>query len=472
MPSVKSIFYLLLSSFVLYVAYRERYWLKSHEKIMQSQSDIERVAGDLLASINLRFVSSRTLQSLWAGYGHICHIVAAPLHGDASEQSSLILKYITPPQAPGRDPRPDEGHLRKLLSYQVELAFYTHLAPLLPPHVAVASCLASINSGPAAAPSAPSAPDVEFKTAMLLTDLRPAFPVAGERRGALPEAQVYAALGWLADFHGFWWRRDRDGGGGGGGGLFDRGRLVRPPLAHFEEHGDAFIRSAAAAGPDGEGKAASVWLNGGYTYLETRRGEYAGLCEDDGSEWAGLLCRPVAGREMSAAELVARALAPEAEGGGGALAAYQTLIHGDVKSENLFTNKQGDRVAFYDFQYVGLGIGACDLAKLFTCSVPRSMLLKGTTGGKRDGGGRQLLLPMEEGEEKLLRFYLERLQRASGKSYEWDAFVRHWETALVDWLRFQASWGFWGNTEWLEGRARSILADRAWMEWLRAATTE
>lgn len=452
---------------------------------MQSKGVIEHVAADLLASKNLRLVSSRTLQSLWAGYGHICHIVAAPLHGDdddlndASEkQSSFVLKYITPPHAPtSRGAPPDEGHLRKLLSYQVELAFYTHLAPLLPPEVAVASCLASIHSSPPAAAEATAGADVEFKTAMLLTDLRPAFPVAGERRGALADAQVRAALGWLADFHGFWWGRVRDGGGPGG--LFDRGGLVRPPLAHFAEHGDAFMRGAAAAGgADGEGgsRAARVWLNGGYTYLETRRGEYAGLCEDGGSEWAEALCRPVAGgRGLSVADLVARALAPQA-GGGGALAAYETLIHGDVKSENLFTNEQGDKVAFYDFQYVGLGIGACDLAKLFTCSVPRSML-RGPAGaeGQRGAGGHQQpqrLLAMEEGEERLLRAYLERLRRASGRSYEWDAFVRHWETALVDWLRFQASWGFWGNTEWLEGRVRSILADRAWMEWLQAATME
>lgn len=472
MPSVKSIFILLLSSFIFYLAYRKQYSLNSHQGDMQSQGDIERVAGDLLASKNLRLVSSRTLQSLWAGYGHICHIIAAPLHGDDSNDapephSSLILKYITPPHTPTRrGSRPDEGHLRKLLSYQVELAFYTHLAPLLPPDVAVASCLASIHSSHAAAAAA----DVKFKTAMLLTDLRPTFPVAGERRGALTEVQIRAALGWLADFHGFWWGHVRDGGDSGSGGLFDRGGLVRPPLAHFEEHGDAFVRGA-----DGEGStAASVWLNGGYTYLETRRSEYAGLCDDDGSEWAEVLCRPVAGGTLSVADLVARALAPkaggaDAGGGGGSLAAYETLIHGDVKSENLFTSEQGDRVAFYDFQYVGLGIGACDLAKLFTCSVPRSMLLGAATTTTTTTTGT---LPMDEGEERLLRAYLERLRRASGRSYDWDAFVRHWETALVDWLRFQASWGFWGNTEWLEGRARSILADRGWVEWLQAVTAE
>lgn len=285
---------------------------------------------------------------------------------------------------------------------------------------------------------------------MLLTDLRPAFPVAGERRGALNETQVAAAVRWLAGFHGFWWGRVQDGG------FFDRKKLVRPPLEHLEEYdGDAVVEVEDAE------RAARVWLNGGYTYLATRRSEYANLCEE-GSEWTEALCKPVEGMGLSVAELVARVLAPKAEPGGGSssVGGYETLIHGDVKSENLFINAEGDKVAFFDFQYVGLGLGVCDLAKLFTCSVPRSML-----GKKRHDRSA-----MGEGEEKLLRLYLENIERCSGRKYEWKVFVRHWETALVDWLRFQASWGFWGNTEWLEGRVRYILGDPEWMDWLLAAS--
>lgn len=471
---------------------------------MQSQSDIERVAENLLATKGLRLVSCRTLQSLWAGYGHICHILAGPLKADASRQEeqtqvSLILKYITPPHAPrrGSASRPDEGHIRKLLSYQAELSFYTHLAPQLPLDVAVAECFASLDSSTPAVRSALSRvtatatasagdangtaappPGVEFQTAMLLTDLRPAFPVAGEKRATLTATQVHAALEWLAGFHGHWWRRVAVVQGKDGTPstlsspslLIDRGKLVRPPLEHLRQHGDAVIRPATASswsgGDDDEpepAEAARVWLNGGYTYLETRRGEYAGLCEE-GSEWSEALCQSIDGRGMSVAELVARILAPKAEGGsassrGAGVSEYETLIHGDVKSENLFTNEKGDKVAFFDFQYVGLGLGVCDLAKLFTCSVPRSML----------GKSKQAQQIMDEGEERLLRFYLDRLQRVSGRDYDWHVFVRHWETALVDWLRFQASWGFWGNTEWLEGRVRSILADQGWMKWLHAS---
>ena len=55
--------------------------------------------------------------------------------------------------------------------------------------------------------------------------------------------------------------------------------------------------------------------------------------------------------------------------------------------------------------------------------------------------------------------------------YEWALFVRHWEAALVDWLRFQMSWGAWGNTEWLEARVRSILSDDEFKKWLLSETT-
>lgn len=434
---------------------------------MQSRVDIEHVANELLATNHLRLVSCRTLQSLWAGYGHICQIHAVPSANGASEQdhdnnqqTSFILKYITPPHV-SHGSTPEEGHIRKLLSYQVELAFYTHLAPQLPQDVAVATCHASFNSGTASILEPKNSngnadPDIEFKTAMLLTDLRPAFPVAGEKRATLTETQVYGALDWLAGFHGFWWRRSCEGGDG----LFDRSKLVRPPLQHFEEHGEAIIQN------NDSDRAAHIWLNGGYTYLATRQSEYGNLC-DEGSEWSEALCQPVKGLNLSVAELVAQALAPKmmTDGsradGGEVLSEYTTLIHGDVKSENLFTNAEGDKVAFFDFQYVGLGLGVCDLAKLFTCSVPRSML----------GKTRQDQLSMGDGEERLLRYYLEGIKRASGRAYEWDVFVRHWETALVDWLRFQASWGFWGNTEWLEGRVRSILADPKWMIWLRSSTS-
>lgn len=178
----------------------------------------------------------------------------------------------------------------------------------------------------------------------------------------------------------------------------------------------------------------------------------------DDSEWTESLTKSLDGHSQSIAELVAAFLTPSASGQS-PIKGYQTLIHGDVKSENLFTSKSGKHVAFYDFQYTGLGLGVCDLAKLFTCSVPLNMLAVDEHVPHSLG--------MQEGEEQLLRRYWNRLQETSKKEYKWEVFVQHWEIALVDWLRFQASWGFWGNTEWLEARVRNILKDGQVRETLR-----
>jgi thiamine kinase-like enzyme len=156
---------------------------------------------------------------------------------------------------------------------------------------------------------------------------------------------------------------------------------------------------------------------------------------------------------MSVAEMAASFLTPRGR-------SIESYIHGDVKSENLFTTRDGNKVAFFDFQYVGLGLGVCDLAKLFTCSVPLEMLVES-----------QDLLPerlmMGDGERHLLeQYHNSLLYERKSDFYEWAAFKRHWETALVDWCRFQASWGFWGNTEWLEARVRSILDDDEWRHWI------
>jgi hypothetical protein len=272
---------------------------------------------------------------------------------------------------------------------------------------------------------------------MILTDLRPSFPLAGEKRAELNQKQVYASLSWLAKFHGFWWSRTR---------TFDREVLIRAPLEEVQR-------------PKTKRTGSSVWLHGGYSYLATRRAEYASLAEDEDSEWSESLCIPSTGQSLSTAEKVAKLLAPQPDGMG-VMARYETLIHGDVKSENLFTTMSGEEVAFYDFQYVGLGLGVCDLAKLFTCSIPLKMLHEDMDIPEE--------LAMQQGEKELLQRYQETIEQTSGDKYPWDILVKHWETALVDWLRFQASWGFWGNTEWLEARVRYILKNESWIDWVDA----
>ncbi|CAK3962892.1 Hypothetical predicted protein [Lecanosticta acicola] len=385
-----------------------------------SEADLIQVANNLLHPHGLQVGSCKVLQSLWAGYGVTARINATPCPAPQGGLArTLILKYISPPS--GREH--DEGHFRKVISYQVERHFYEHLAEELPGEIAIAECLGSCAVGGEG-------------VALLLEDLGESFRVAGEKRGVLNATQVRAAVRWLGEFHGFWWGRVANEG--------TREEMRRPPLEEAKMAGER----------DG------VWLNGGYTYLATRRKEYDSLRGDSSSEWSERLCLPLPQAQgRSITELVAQVLAPSPKPSSQSrIAKYETLIHGDVKSENLFTTLSGHEVAFFDFQYVGLGLGVCDLAKLFTCSVPISMLCTASDPMPH-------ALDLDAGERELLHAYRKAID-PKGKMYPSQELERHWQTALVDWLRFQASWGFWGNTAWLEARVRFILQDEGWRRWV------
>lgn len=155
-----------------------QYQKTSLTSTMPNQSSPQAVAASLLAEKGLEVVSITLLQSLWAGYGQICRIEAIPRSspsksqvpstGDSTqptpqEPHSYILKLITPPPSK----RNNEGHTRKILSYQIEQYFYTHLAPQMPSSIPVANCLASINE---------QHQDGTSTTAMILTDLKQDFP--------------------------------------------------------------------------------------------------------------------------------------------------------------------------------------------------------------------------------------------------------------------------------------------------------
>lgn len=399
---------------------------------MAATPEPRRVAQLMLAWLDLDLVSCTELQTLWAGYGHVCAVEARPARRPGpGPPLRLVLKLVCPPDAAaGPD---DEGHVRKLLSYEVEQFFYDELAPRLGDDVAVARFLASTRSSP----RRDAADGLQNLTATLLSDLRPRFPLAGHRRRPLAPRQVHAAVDWLPRFRRSswdWLPRHLDG-------------FLGPPLL------EAARRRRGC-------RSEGLWRNGGYAYLATRRGEYRALAADGRSEWAAALCAAAAGPASSppVAELAAAVLAPRGR-------PVETCLHGDVKSENLFFTEAGDAVALFDFQYADVGLGVCDLAKLFTCSVPPAMLA--------DVDAAPAELPMGRGERALLRRYRDELLRPRpDKTYDWQDLLRHWETALVDWCRFQASWGFWGNTDWLQARVRCILGDQGWRDWLGQQAAE
>lgn len=407
---------------------------------MSKHNEPNRIAAIMLSWLDLELISCTVIQGLWAGYGHICAITAKPAANCASEKwhrlskaqgndkdsaIHLVLKIVHPPTKTG-----DEGHLRKMFSYEVEQYFYDEVAPRLASSIPVAQCFASTRSMRQKAIDA----GIDHVMATLLNDLRPEFPVAGEKRAILSSNQVYAALAWLAKFHSSSWAHLPQ----------DLSDFLLPPL-----------EEAARRQKDAKCGGTNLWLNGGYTYLATRQEEYRLLAHDHFSEWSDIFCSSVDGLP-SVAEAAADFLIPRGR-------PFETYIHGDVKSENLFSTESGDDVVFFDFQYAGIGLGVCDLAKLFTCSVPLSLL----TSHKPIPSS----LKMDENEMILLKHYWSILMsnrpRRDVPAYEWDDFLRHWETALVDWCRFQASWGFWGNTEWLEARVRFITQDADWKDWLQ-----
>lgn len=233
--------------------------------------------------------------------------------------------------------------------------------------------------------------------ALLLEDLSVTYPYSG------PYSAMHAraVLKWLANFHATYWR-------------IKPAAVVAPPLK-----------------VENPNEAEGVWEQGGYWYLDTRSEEMESLMS--GADHYPYLIPFV--------EYVAEKL----RGREGAVGV--TLIHGDCKAANIVFNSKSIagseevKCALYDFQYVGLGFGVQDLAYFIGTSVDR----------------RQL-----QNEEELLRFYYDELMAALGRKgveeneYTWEVMMEQWEWALVDWMRFMAGWGCWGNSRWVEIKVEKI----------------
>lgn len=236
---------------------------------------------------------------------------------------------------------------------------------------------------------------------LLLEDLSTAYP----HPAPYSSSNSIVVLKWLANFHATFWR-------------IEPSALIAPPLKVPNPN-------------EGDG----VWEQGGYWYLDTRSEEMESL-KSEAEDYPYLL--PFC--EYAASKLRSRP---------GALGV--TLMHGDCKGANIvFTSRSNSsseeevRCALYDFQYVGIGLGVQDLAYFLGTSVDRRQLER------------------EPGEEQLLRFYYDELMAALGRrgiqetEYTWEVMMEHWEWALVDWMRFMAGWGCWGNSSWVERRVKAI----------------
>jgi aminoglycoside/choline kinase family phosphotransferase len=130
---------------------------------------------------------------------------------------------------------------------------------------------------------------------------------------------------------------------------------------------------------------------------------------------------------------------------GSKAACHRTLLHGDAKSANFMFSADCSACAAYDFQYCGEGFGVRDVAYLIASSVDEDVV--------------------EKQEQQLLQYYHQKLQeclQAQGKAdaaqrYTYDVMTAHFELCLLDYVRFMAGWGFWGNARWAQRRARQVL---------------
>lgn len=330
--------------------------------LLASKSDVK---ADVLKALGpgAEVLSCIDLQQLWAGYGMV-HAVHAK-RGD-NEEVRLIVKRVRAPQIDEGD---QVGHARKLKSYQVEAAFYRHVAPrlLTPPHeVSLPTPLLLSEEGPG-------------MLSLVMSDLSVAFPDSSPQRGTLGRSDADAALDFLARFH----------------------------AAHWEEP-----------------PRADLWEQGGYWPLATRHAELAQMR----AEWAQL--------QAAAPAIDRRVRGLPRDGGDGAppRLRFRTLVHGDFKAANLlFSHGAGGarRCAAYDLQYCGGGYAGADLVMLLVSAV----------------GDMTPVL-----EATMLQAYLARLEAEldargrAGRAPPLAELTRQYELCLLDFLRFLAGWGMWGDT--------------------------
>ncbi|KAG1668903.1 hypothetical protein FOA52_016072 [Chlamydomonas sp. UWO 241] len=415
-------------------------------------------------------VKDKRIASLWAGYGTVTAITAvvqprdgAPPATSASGTSgnsgtstaalapcaqlvlddaysrvgagkpaalSLVVKQVRPPRGSG------VGHERKVASYAAEAHFYTHWAPqlLLPPphHRASHGTGAALPFSPLAIPC-PVYIDAQppHSFTFVLSDLRGEYPVAA---GDMSAGELKVALSWLAQLHAAFWE----------------------------------VPSEELKG---------LWPQGSYWYLDTRQDELRAMP----GEWGELKA------QASRIDSLLKGMQPNGSFDG----AHMTMVHGDFKPANILfsrdkrsphppTNilfsRDKRRCAAYDFQYVGRGFGARDIAYLF-CSAASDSLLSSSYDSLLDHYHAELVaaLGARAAGDGIGASGSERASgsesasgsegggggggsaRSLGEGYTREVLARHVDWALLDFVRFMAGWGIWGAAGWAERRARELL---------------
>lgn len=443
-----------------------------------SSTDIQSINAILPAQYTL--TSSERICSLWAGYGSISRLRVRSKQDDASNRDeTLILKSIHPPTLTTRNTN-DESHCRKLLSYNVERYFYHNLSEKLPRsssgiltdcNVAEHTLLRLDDNNDDTTKNHKKNSTAETEQDpnahhLLLSDLTTKFPI--QPYHALTYPQTLAVIRWLATFHATFWNPESQPSSNPS--QTSTIPFIPPPLQ--------------CTNPN---NATGIWQQGGYWYLDTRRDEYNSMLDNE-EEYSWLI--------PYAENVVQQIKNTKSQ--------WKTLIHGDAKAANILFDKVGGKgkkrtkatlnmsasastsneekdkqddeeskihCAMYDFQYVGQGLGVQDLVYFLGTSVESRVVAENMRLDHLYGG--------DKGSDNMtfLRYYHEQLCRAykeqrtdtmktldgreedGGVGYTYTVMLNHWELAVVDWQRFMAGWGCWGNSDWIEEMARDIVEE-------------
>ena len=124
---------------------------------------------------------------------------------------------------------------------------------------------------------------------------------------------------------------------------------------------------------------------------------------------------------------------------------HRTIVHGDAKAANFFWFDERGDVGGYDLQYVGGASPMRDIAYTLGCSLQEHLI--------------------ERHEEALLRFYhgelLSHLSPKDAAGFTFETMQDAYDLCVADLVRFMCGSRWWGNTDYLEMKAKSWLKAHA-----------
>jgi hypothetical protein len=119
---------------------------------------------------------------------------------------------------------------------------------------------------------------------------------------------------------------------------------------------------------------------------------------------------------------------------------HRTIVHGDAKAANFFWFKE--QVGGYDLQYTGGGSPMKDVAYMLGCSMQEHLI--------------------HAHEEVLLRHYhaelTSLLSPEHAADYTFETMQEAYDLCVADLVRFMCGSRWWGNTTYLETKAKGWLA--------------